>query len=164
MRLNRQGATARGRILKVIAGGAFVAGIVALIACQVANAPATDAPPSSPPAPEPLPAETPVNSPGAAEPAGSGVMPDLEEAPRTDGGGSLRADGAACSVASQCASGICEGEGCGAEQGRCAAKVAPCTRDLVTYCGCDGRTFQASGSCPRQRYVRRGACGESGTK
>jgi hypothetical protein len=149
--------------LKVIAGGALVAGVIALIACQVANAPATDAPPSSPPAPELLPAETPVSSPSGEE-AGSGVMPDLEEAPRTDGGGSMRADGAACSEATQCASGICEGEGCGTEQGRCAAKVAPCTRDLVTYCGCDGRTFQASGSCPRQRYARRGACGESGAK
>jgi hypothetical protein len=149
--------------LKIVAGVAAVAGLIALLACQVANTPATDAPPSSPPAPEPMPEAPAVNNPPVTDPA---VTPDLEEAQsssRTDGG-ALRADGASCSVASQCASGICEGEGCGAEQGRCAAKVAPCTRDLVTYCGCDGRTFQASGSCARQRYARRGACGESGAK
>jgi len=151
--------------LKIVAGVAVVAGIIALIACQVANTPATDAPPSSPPAPEPMPPEEPaVNSPGAAEPAGSGVMPELEAAPSSGDAASLRADGAACTEASQCASGICEGEGCSAEKGRCASKVAPCTRDLVTYCGCDGRTFQASGSCPRQRYAHRGACGESGAR
>jgi hypothetical protein len=162
MRLNLQ-----SRVLKIAVGAGLAAGIVALIACQVANAPATDAPPSSPPAPEPLPPEEPaVNSPGTADPAESGVMPDLETAPSSGAdAGPLRADGAACTEASQCASGICEGEGCGADKpGRCASKVAPCTRDLVTYCSCDGRTFQASGSCARQRYARRGACGESGAK
>ncbi len=153
---------------KIVVGGvALTAGIIALLACQVANTPATDAPPSSPPGPEPMPAEAPpINAPGATEAAGSGVTPNLEEAPPSSkaDGGSSRADGASCSEATQCASGICEGEGCGAEQGRCAAKVSPCTRDLVTYCGCDGRTFQASGSCAGKRYARRGACGESGAK
>jgi len=146
---------------KLVAGAAVVAAIVAIIACQVANTPATDAPPSSPPAPEPMPAEAPaVAAEPAAEPATSGVMPDLREA----GSAALRADGAACSEANQCANGICESEGCGEEQDRCAAKAAPCTRDLVTYCGCDGKTFQASGSCARKRYAHRGACGESGAK
>ena len=34
----------------------------------------------------------------------------------------------------------------------------PCTRDLVTYCGCSGETVQGSGSCPPEPYSRRGAC------
>jgi hypothetical protein len=28
----------------------------------------------------------------------------------------------------------------------------------VTYCGCDGKPFQASGSCPKRTYKHRGAC------
>jgi hypothetical protein len=33
-----------------------------------------------------------------------------------------------------------------------------CTRDLATYCGCDGKPFQNSGSCPGGRYAYRGEC------
>jgi hypothetical protein len=33
-----------------------------------------------------------------------------------------------------------------------------CTRDLATYCGCDGKTFQASGSCPGQPFAHKGRC------
>jgi len=32
----------------------------------------------------------------------------------------------------------------------------------VTYCGCDGQTFQGSGSCPPRPYSHRGACPWSG--
>jgi hypothetical protein len=68
------------------------------------------------------------------------------------------AAGAACDAADQCDSGTCEGEGCGAGQGVCAAADRACTRDLVAYCGCDGQTFRSSGSCPGQRFASRAAC------
>ena len=66
--------------------------------------------------------------------------------------------GAACSTAAECESGICEGEGCGDSAGTCASASRACTRDLRQYCGCDGQTFQASGSCPGQRFSKPGPC------
>jgi hypothetical protein len=69
-----------------------------------------------------------------------------------------RPDGASCRVASDCASGICEGKGCGDENGRCASKMRACTMDMAPYCGCNGKTFRTSGSCPGRRYKRRGEC------
>lgn len=66
--------------------------------------------------------------------------------------------GAQCSAASECESGVCEGEGCGDNAGTCAPANRGCTRDLRQYCGCDGKTFQASGSCPGQRFSARAAC------
>ncbi len=69
------------------------------------------------------------------------------------------ADGAACLANSDCGSGACEGQGCGADApGVCVAAARACTRDLQTYCGCDGVDFAASGSCPGRRYAQRGAC------
>jgi hypothetical protein len=77
--------------------------------------------------------------------------------------GSALTDGAACFTPEDCASGICEGLGCDAKSpGVCAAKARSCTRDLRTYCGCDGVTFQGSGSCPGKRFSSRGACVASG--
>ena len=35
----------------------------------------------------------------------------------------------------------------------------PCTRDLATFCACDGSTFMASSTCPGRPYLRRGQCG-----
>ncbi len=71
------------------------------------------------------------------------------------------ADGETCLSADDCASGVCEGEGCDeANPGTCMPKMRPCTRDLRPYCGCDGETFQASGTCPNRRFERRGACEE----
>ena len=67
-------------------------------------------------------------------------------------------DGASCSAASECQSGVCEGEGCGVGQGVCAAQGRMCTRDLRPYCGCDGKTFRSSGSCPGKRFQYRGEC------
>ena len=66
--------------------------------------------------------------------------------------------GAQCSAATECESGVCEGEGCGDTAGTCAPAQRACTRDLRQYCGCDGKTFQASGSCPGQRFSARQAC------
>ncbi len=74
------------------------------------------------------------------------------------GGGQARADGEPCSTAADCASGICEGEGCGPDEGVCAPKGRACTRDLRRYCGCDGVTFRGSGSCPNKRFAHRGEC------
>ena len=68
-------------------------------------------------------------------------------------------DGAACLLGDECGSGVCEGQGCGADQpGKCMPRARGCTRDLRTYCGCDGKTFQASGSCPGRRFAARDKC------
>jgi len=73
--------------------------------------------------------------------------------------GDLKADGASCLEAADCASGLCEGQGCGADApGTCAPKTRGCTRDMRSYCGCDGVTFQTSGSCPGRRFSARDAC------
>jgi hypothetical protein len=89
------------------------------------------------------------------QPAQPGPTTDPTPTPKPTSG---RADGAACNASDECASGICEGEGCGDNQGTCAPKARGCTRDLRQYCGCDGKTFQASGSCPGQRFSKRDAC------
>jgi len=64
----------------------------------------------------------------------------------------------ACNSDADCGDGVCEGEGCGDMQGRCAPKQRMCTRDLQAYCGCDGQTFRSSGSCPGKRFAHRGEC------
>lgn len=58
-----------------------------------------------------------------------------------------------------------EGERCVVEAG-CAmpstclpASSRFCADDAVAWCGCDGRTFYGSSTCPPQRYAARGACG-----
>jgi hypothetical protein len=68
-------------------------------------------------------------------------------------------DGPLCDTNADCAQGmICEGVGCGPKAGRCVSDERMCTRDLAQYCGCDGQTFQGSGSCPGARYAYRGPC------
>jgi hypothetical protein len=70
-----------------------------------------------------------------------------------------KADGAPCLVGPECASGTCEGEGCTDDRpGTCAPRARPCTRDLRQYCGCDGKTFGASGTCPGRRFAARARC------
>jgi hypothetical protein len=70
-----------------------------------------------------------------------------------------KADGAACFEGGECASGTCEGQGCGTSTpGKCMPRARGCTRDLRTYCGCDGKTFQSSGSCPGRRYSAKEKC------
>ncbi|MBW2732432.1 MAG: hypothetical protein JRH20_08545 [Deltaproteobacteria bacterium] len=66
--------------------------------------------------------------------------------------------GSRCSTADECESGRCEGEGCAPGRGRCTDNKRLCTSDLRSYCGCDGVTFRASGSCPGKRYHQRGPC------
>jgi hypothetical protein len=70
-----------------------------------------------------------------------------------------KADGAQCYVATECASGVCEGLGCGGDTpGTCAPAKRGCTKDRRAYCGCDGITFYGSGSCPGKRYAAKAAC------
>jgi hypothetical protein len=67
--------------------------------------------------------------------------------------------GPLCDVDADCGEGQeCEGVGCEAGQGRCVDDNRMCTRDLATYCGCDGKPFQSSGSCAGARYAYRGEC------
>jgi hypothetical protein len=58
-----------------------------------------------------------------------------------------------CSAGSMCTG----PEGCGIPW--TCQPAPPCTRDLTTYCACDGTTFMASSTCPGRPYLRRGACG-----
>jgi len=111
-----------------------------LIALALAACPASPPPPTTV---SPTPVET-APTPATPEPT-AGTTP--------------KADGASCLAAEECQSGVCEGEGCGADQpGTCAPKTRGCTRDLRPYCGCDGQTFRTSGSCPGKRFSVRAAC------
>lgn len=79
--------------------------------------------------------------------APSGPPPSLDGHPAT------------CQLDGECASGVCEGLGCTADQpGHCVTTPRSCTRDRRPYCGCDGKTFFASGNCPGKRYSAAGAC------
>lgn len=97
--------------------------------------------------------------PAAPTHQGEPLPPPPEEPPQEPASG---APGASCDSAADCESGICEGEGCGPGQGVCASRERACTRDLRPYCGCDGVTFQSSGSCPGKRFAHRGECKTSG--
>lgn len=112
--------------------------------------------PSKPPAPtpvEPTPDPTrPLEQPPVAIDAGAAPVA-IDAAP------ALAADGASCLAGTECASGVCEGLGCTDDKpGTCAPAQRGCTKDLRSYCGCDGVTFKSSGSCPRQRYEAKDAC------
>jgi len=73
--------------------------------------------------------------------------------------GPLLPDGPLCDSHADCGAGmVCEGVGCGPGEGRCAPQDRMCTRDLASYCGCDGELFQSSGTCPGDRYAYRGPC------
>lgn len=108
--------------------------LLVLAALALAACPANNTPQPSPPSPPP----------------GTGYEP-----PPTPHGAPA---GAACAAPTDCASGVCEGEGCGATLGVCAEASRACTKDLREYCGCDGVTFGASGSCPGRRFAYAGEC------
>ena len=103
-----------------------------------------------------------VEEPAVEEPAAEGAVDASAEAATGDeapSGDALLEDGASCLSGADCASGLCEGEGCGEDTpGLCMSRARPCTRDLRAYCGCNGETFRTSGSCPGKRYASRGAC------
>ena len=131
---------------------AFFSAVVSL-GCTVTT---TNAQPEA--SPDPSAAVQPVAT--TAAPAESIKLPDLTNAspgvpskPNPTGGDV----GAACSKGDDCKSGMCEGLGC--DKGpTCVAADRMCTRDLVSYCGCDGKTFSGSGSCPGRPYRAKGAC------
>ena len=81
------------------------------------------------------------------------------EAP-TAAAAAVGAAGASCLSAADCGPDmVCEGQGCGEDQpGTCQPLLRPCTMDLRPYCGCDGQTFLASGSCPGARYAAAMPC------
>jgi hypothetical protein len=113
-----------------------------------------------PPAPPP-PAPTVVPSlPEAAPPPPAEPPPVLvvENPPPTTGSKDLP-NGSACVTADQCASGLCQGVGCGDDPpGVCVSRARPCTRDRRPFCGCDGQTFATSSSCVNRRYQHEGPC------
>ncbi len=122
-----------------------------LMACNPTSAVRVSSPAPEPAAPEPAPAPAPA-------PASPAPAPAEEPTPAPSG---LPA-GAACLEGAQCASGVCEGEGCDeASPGVCAEEERACTTDLVPYCGCDGETFRSSGTCPQRRYEYEGPCEET---
>jgi len=139
-----------------------------LVALAVALAAAGCSSPSGAPPRPPTPTETPPLTrdpgavqdepplqpsppPGGAEAQGSGAAPAQPSGKPT---------GAACLAGPECASGICEGEGCTDDRpGTCAPRSRACTRDLRQYCGCDEKTFGASGTCPGRRFAARARCG-----
>jgi hypothetical protein len=146
--------TRQPRPLRALLTLTITVGLVAALGCTGVEVrdhgrPASTAGPSGPaPTPtasEPAPAPAPTPAPTASDPP---PVPPPAKA----------ADGAACDRPEDCQSGVCEGEGCGAGQGRCAAANRACTRDLVPYCGCDGLTFRTSSGCPGKRFARRGEC------
>jgi hypothetical protein len=113
--------------------------------------------PSKPPTPTPV-EPTPVEpTPTTPDPTPS--SPPTVDAPLAPERPEPIADGGSCLANADCASGVCEGEGCFDETpGKCAPAQRGCTKDLRSYCGCDGKTFKGSGTCPRQRYEAKGAC------
>ena len=72
-----------------------------------------------------------------------------------------KAAGEACLKHFECASWVCEGQGCGDDApGTCAAETRTCTLDRKPYCGCDGETFLSSGTCPMERYAAGMPCAD----
>lgn len=82
----------------------------------------------------------------ATPPAGADLAAEADLTAAASCGGAMCGGGEVCQGAPGCVATWA----CGA---------AACTRDLVSYCGCDGVTFRSSGSCPGRPYLHRGACG-----
>ncbi len=123
-----------------------------------------EAPPPASAAAEPTP--TPRTTPSAplGGPSAAGTKPTESAPPAapTDDG-KKKLPGAACDTSVECGSGVCEGEGCGPGQGKCADPDRKCTMDLRQYCGCEGKTFNGGGNCPKGRFSKRGPCdGDAG--
>jgi hypothetical protein len=120
---------------------------------------ATDPAEAAAPADAEAPAEGAEPADGAAPAGADGATPtddgDAAETVATEGA----AGGESCLAPSDCASGICEGQGCTADQpGTCRGERQPCTRDRRPFCSCDGEQFFGSSSCPGQRYDKQGPC------
>jgi hypothetical protein len=133
----------------------LVLAAIVLCACP-ANNTAQPVPPSPVPATGYEPPDDNASPPPVSEPDAG---PAAETPPSPPPAQDPKADGAQCYVATECASGVCEGLGCGADTpGTCAPAKRGCTKDRRAYCGCDGITFYGSGSCPGKRYAAKAAC------
>lgn len=141
--------------------------LVSVLAALACDPPPTSIPPgpsqivAAPVTERPLPPSTPV-TPVEFGDAGPPAEAPAEPEPDPTAGGdgqTLTRDGGACERAIECQSGICEGQGCGPDRkGVCMSRNRACTRDIRAFCGCDGKTFQGSSSCPGQRFSSRGRC------
>jgi hypothetical protein len=117
--------------VRTLLAATLLVGLAVLAACPPHNDPQP-----VPPAPKPATGWTPPAS--------------------IDGG---PAAAATCLTDADCGGGVCEGLGCGDDApGQCVTADRRCTRDQHAYCGCDGQTFNASGTCPGRRYASDGAC------
>ena len=106
---------------------------------------------------QPTPAAAPASG-GSAEPAA--LVTDAAPAPESTTTGSDAGGGAGktCTKTADCGAGeVCEGE-MGCDKTWTCKPERPCTRDLRSYCGCDGKTFSASGACPGAKYSKKGGC------
>ncbi|HVK89488.1 MAG TPA: hypothetical protein VM513_35440 [Kofleriaceae bacterium] len=113
---------------------------IAVLVCACSSAPKQPASTTEPPPPA-------TTEPSTDTSAGSGAVAGLVP------------DGGSCLAGGECASGVCEGEGCDASTpGTCVPASRMCTKDLRPYCGCDGVTFRTSGTCPGRRFSKRAAC------
>jgi hypothetical protein len=150
--MTNRGVGAARRALGLCAAVPLVAAMCWL-GCS-ASSPPTDLPPQVDPvsvaASAPAPAATSAPAP----------------APAGDDAGATAADAVAptsagkeCTTSADCGSGqMCDGpEGCDAKWTCQAPK--PCTRDLVPYCGCDGKTVRGSSRCAPAKYSKKGECG-----
>jgi hypothetical protein len=135
-----------------------IAAAAVLIACPPQNLPKPIPPPVPAPGYDPQPGGSRPPDAAPSSPSSPSIADPFSSPPQTPRPAPAAA-GAACTGPGDCASGICEGQGCGTATGVCAPAQRACTYDIRQYCGCDGITFSASGSCPGTRYQSRGACG-----
>jgi hypothetical protein len=101
------------------------------------------------------------SEPASSAPAASIKIPTFDNGPpgewsKPNPNG--KANGEACGKPDDCKSGVCEGEGCGGAGPKCVDANRACTRDLVAYCGCDGKTFSGSGTCAGRPFRKKGTC------
>lgn len=132
-----------------------------LVGCSQTS---STSPPTTPaPMPEAAPADAPADDANADVPdAGEAPAPPVADDPADPvqpADPTLGDAGSSCLSGADCASGVCEGEGCDASSpGTCAPEVRPCSRDRRPYCGCDGETFFTSSTCVGRRYASKGPC------
>lgn len=86
------------------------------------------------------------------------VPPMATVDPPPEGDPRVNATAGGCRSSADCGRGeqCIGGEGC--DQPWTCQPMRGCTRDLVTYCSCQGETVQGSGSCPPEPYAHRGPC------